>query len=79
LSALLPTFKSKGFSTLAIVNPRMHPIEDLEAILGIFDGEIRVVEKETPQGTKRTLKIRRLHNQKYLENEVVLSKEKISE
>ena len=79
VSALLPTFKSKGFSTLAVVNPRMHPIEDLEAILGVFDGEIRVTEKETPQGTKQMLKIRRLHNQKYLENEIALTKEKVSE
>ena len=56
----------------------MHPQEEFEAILGVFDGEIRVTEKETPEGTKQTLKIRKLINQKYLDNEAVLSKEKLA-
>jgi len=77
LSALLPTLKSKGFSTLAVVNPRMHPIEEVEAILGVFDGEIRVTEKETSEGVRQALKIRRLYNQKFLEDEIFLTKKKL--
>ena len=79
LSALLPTLKSKGFTALAIVDPHMHPPEEVQAILGLFDGEIRVFEKETPQGAKQTLRIRKLLNQKYLENEIVLTKERLFE
>jgi tetratricopeptide (TPR) repeat protein/KaiC/GvpD/RAD55 family RecA-like ATPase len=78
LSALLPTLKSKGFTTLAVVDPSMHPAEELQAILGVFDGEIRVTEKETPEGTKHVLKIRKLINQKYLDNEIIVSKEKLA-
>jgi tetratricopeptide (TPR) repeat protein/KaiC/GvpD/RAD55 family RecA-like ATPase len=78
LSALLPTLKLKGFTILAVVDPSMHPSDELQAILGVFDGEIRVTEKETPGGTKQTLKIRKLINQKYLDNEVVLRKEKLA-
>ena len=78
LSALLPTLKSKGFTTLAFVDPSMHPPEELQAILGVFDGEIRVTEKETPEGTKHVLKIRKLINQKYLDNEIIVSKEKLA-
>lgn len=77
LSGLLPTLKSKGFATLAVVNPQMHPQEEVHAILGLFEGEIRVSEKETPKGTEKILRIRKLYNQKYLENELALTREKL--
>jgi hypothetical protein len=57
----------------------MHPAEELQAILGVFDGEIRVSEKETPEGTKQTLKIRKLINQKYSDKEIILNKEALSD
>jgi KaiC/GvpD/RAD55 family RecA-like ATPase len=78
LNALLPTLKSKGFTILAVVDPQMHPAEEVQAILSLFDGEIRISEKETPEGTRQTLKIRKLYNQKYLDSEIVLTKEKLS-
>jgi len=78
LSALLQDLKSRGFSTLAVIDPQMHPSEELQAILGVFDGEMRIIEKETPEGTRQALKIRRLYNQEYLETESVLAKEKLS-
>jgi len=78
LSALLPTLKSKGFTILAVVDPQMHPAEELQAVLGVFDGEIRVTEKETPEGIRQTLRVRKLFNQKYLEKEIDLTKESLS-
>ena len=75
LSALLPTLKSKGFTILAVVDPQMHPPEETQAVLGLFDGEIAIYEKETPKGTERFLKIRRLSNQKYLKDETLLAEE----
>ena len=75
LSALLPTLRANGFTTLAVVDPQIHPTEELQAVLSVFDGEIRITEKETPQGAKQTLKIRKLINQKYSDKEIVLSKE----
>jgi KaiC/GvpD/RAD55 family RecA-like ATPase/tetratricopeptide (TPR) repeat protein len=77
LSALLPTLKLKGFTILAVVDPSMHPSEELQAVLGVFDGEIRITEEETPEGTKQILKIRKLINQKYLDNEAVITKERL--
>jgi KaiC/GvpD/RAD55 family RecA-like ATPase len=76
LSELLPMLRAKGFTSLAVVDPNMHAAEDVEAILSVFEGEIRVSEKETPEGTKQTLKIHKLHEQKYMENEITLTKEK---
>jgi len=78
LNALLPTLKSEGFTILAVVDPQMHPTEELQAVLSVFDGEIRVTEKETPEGVRQTLRVRKLVNQKYLEKEIALTKEKLS-
>jgi KaiC/GvpD/RAD55 family RecA-like ATPase len=75
LSALLPTLKSKGFTILAVVDRQMHPPEETQAVLGLFDGEISIYEKETEKGTERFLKIRRLSNQKYLKDEIRLTEE----
>jgi len=72
LNSLLQDLKSKGFATLAVVNPRMHSAEELEAILGVFDGEIRLGEKQTAEGTVKTLKVLRLQGQDYLKNEATL-------
>jgi KaiC/GvpD/RAD55 family RecA-like ATPase len=76
LSALLPTLKSNGFTILAVVDLQMHPPEETQAVLGLFDGEIRVTERETSNGAQKFLKIRKLLNQKYQENEIALTKEK---
>jgi tetratricopeptide (TPR) repeat protein len=71
LSALLQTFKSKGFTILATINPQMHQPEESQAIKSLFDGEIEIFEKTTT----KTLKVRRLSNQRYLEEELPLKKE----
>ncbi len=73
LSALIPTLKSKGFTVLAVINPQMHPPEESQAIRSLFDGEIEVAEK----GQEKTMRIRRLINQRYLEEEESLTKEKL--
>jgi hypothetical protein len=57
------------------MNPQMHPLQELQAILDLFDGEINVYEKETEKGLQKFLKIRKMSNQKYLENELPLKKE----
>ena len=77
LSGLLADLKSKCFTTLAIVNPQMHPPEEVHAILGLFDGEIRISERETDRGLEKTLRIRKLYNQKYIENELIVTRHRI--
>ena len=79
LSSLLPTLKGKSFTTLAVVDPQMHPAEEIQAILALFNGEMRVSERETARGTEKVLRIRKLSGQKYVENEIVLNKEKLAQ
>jgi hypothetical protein len=55
----------------------MHPPEEVQAILGLFEGEIRVSERETEKGVEKILRVRKLYNQRYLENELTLTREKL--
>jgi serine/threonine protein kinase/tetratricopeptide (TPR) repeat protein len=71
LTGLIPELKSKGFTTLAVMNPHMHSPEEVHAILGLFDGEINIYEKETEKGLEKFLRTKKMHNQEYLEREPI--------
>jgi tetratricopeptide (TPR) repeat protein/KaiC/GvpD/RAD55 family RecA-like ATPase len=71
LTGLIPELQSEGFTTLAVIDPQMHPPEELHAILGLFDGEIKIYEK----GAEQFLRVKRMSNQKYLDDELLLKKE----
>ncbi len=75
LTELLTQLRSAGFTTLAVVDPLMHPSEQLHAVLGLFDGEIIIREAETDKGSARFLKIKRMSNQKYVRDEIRLTEE----
>ncbi|MGD0029463.1 MAG: tetratricopeptide repeat protein [Candidatus Bathyarchaeia archaeon] len=77
LTALLPELRSAGFTTLAVVDPRMHPSEELYSILGLFEGEIDIYEKETEKGAGKFLRIKKMSNHKYLEKDLFLKKEEL--
>ena len=76
LAGLIPDLRSKGFTTLAVMNPLMHPSEEVHAILGLFEGEINIYEKESEKGLEKFLKIRKMYNQRYLESKLPLRREK---
>jgi KaiC/GvpD/RAD55 family RecA-like ATPase len=71
LADLIPELKSNGFTTLAVLNPQMHPPEEVQAILEIFEGEISIHEKE---GLRKSIKIKKMYNQKYLDCDLPLEK-----
>jgi hypothetical protein len=66
LTGLIPEFKSRGFTTLAVMNRQMHPPEEVHAILGLFDGEVEICKKETG----KFLRIEKMYNQKYVAGEL---------
>jgi hypothetical protein len=67
--------RSAGFTTLAVIDPQMHPLDELHAIIGLFEGEINLYEKETEKGSEKFLKIRKMPNQRYLKDELLLKAE----
>jgi tetratricopeptide (TPR) repeat protein/KaiC/GvpD/RAD55 family RecA-like ATPase len=74
LSSLIPELRSEGFTMLALMNPEMHSPQEARAVLDLFDGEINIYEKQTEKGSERSLKVKRMSDQKYLENEILLTK-----
>ena len=72
LTGLLTELKSKGFTMLAIMNPHMHSPQEVHAILGLFEGEIGIYEKETMRGSETFMKIRKMYNQNYMEDKIPL-------
>jgi tetratricopeptide (TPR) repeat protein/KaiC/GvpD/RAD55 family RecA-like ATPase len=79
LNALIPELKSKGFTTLAVINPQMHPPEEVQAVLDLFEGEFNIYEKKTKKGLEKFLKIKRMYNRKYSKSELLLREEKLQE
>ncbi len=77
LTGLIPDLRSRGFTALAVMNPYMHSSEEVHAILGLFDGEINIYEKETTKGLEKFIKVKKMYNQRYLENELPLRKERL--
>jgi len=77
LTELVTELRARGFTTLAVMNPLMHPPQDVQAILGLFEGEIALKDKTTEKGSQKFLKINRMYNQIYLENELPIKKEKL--
>lgn len=77
LTGLIPQLKAKGFTTLAVMNPQMHSPQEVHAILGLFEGETNIYEKESEKGLEKFLKIRKMYNQRYLESKLPLRKEKL--
>jgi tetratricopeptide (TPR) repeat protein/KaiC/GvpD/RAD55 family RecA-like ATPase len=71
LTGLISELRSNGFTTLTIMDPEMHSPQEVRAVLDLFDGEINIYEKEAEQ----FLKIKRMSNQAYLEDELLLTKE----
>jgi tetratricopeptide (TPR) repeat protein len=74
LAGLIPELQSEEFTTLAVIDPEMHPPQEVRAVLDLFEGEISIYEKETEKGLGKYLKIKKMTNQKYLENELLLTK-----
>ena len=75
LSALIPGLRSEGFTILAVMDPEMHPPQEVRAVLDLFEGQIDIYEKETEKGSEKSLKIKKMSNQEYLEDELPLKKE----
>jgi hypothetical protein len=74
LSALITKLKSEDFTTLAVMDPEMHSPQEVRAVLDLFEGEISIYEKQTEKSAGKFLKIRRMSDQKYLEDELLLTK-----
>jgi KaiC/GvpD/RAD55 family RecA-like ATPase len=77
LSALIPELKAKAFTTLAIMDPEMHSPQEARAIQDLFEGEISICERDSADGLRRYLRIRKMYGLRYSEKELLLRKESL--
>ena len=75
LDSLLPGLKLRGFTTLAVINPYMHSPEEVQAVLGLFEGEISLYEKESSEEPEKFLRIKKMLNTRYVEHEMPFGRE----
>jgi len=72
---LLVRMKARGFTILAVLNPRMHPPEDAQAMLELFDGHIAIEERASDVGPKRSATVRMMYACEYDRSEVLLDRD----
>ena len=73
ITELTTDLSSKGFTMLAVMDTNMHPPHQANAVTNSFDGEISLSQSEDPTECKKTLRIKRLKNQKYLKNSTCMT------
>lgn len=74
ISELITDLGSKGFTMLATLDLGMHPADQSNAILYLFDGEISLYETEDPLECKKSIRIKKLRNKDYIKNLICLTK-----
>ena len=72
ISGLITNLGAKGFTMLAVINPRMHSSEELYAVLDLFDGEISILQSDDPLDCKKSILVKKLRNQDYIKNSICL-------
>ena len=72
ISELITDLGSKGFTILAIMNPTMHPVDQVNAILDVFDGEISILQSDDQLECKKSILVKKLRNQDYVKNPICL-------
>ena len=73
LNELLERLRSKGITTLAILNPYMHNSEETQAAADLFDGNIDVLEKSVEGKPTKFLQIKWMHGIEVDEKELPLT------
>ena len=72
LSETISYLNSRGFIILLVINPLMHPPEQLHAILDLLDGEISIDHVKTSVGPKKFLQIMNLRKKEFNKNPIAL-------
>ncbi|MEM4250604.1 MAG: DNRLRE domain-containing protein [Candidatus Bathyarchaeia archaeon] len=57
--------KSKSVTMLAIVDSQMHSSEDLESVVGLFDGQISLWEETRAGAVQKLIRVRRMYRERY--------------
>jgi KaiC/GvpD/RAD55 family RecA-like ATPase/tetratricopeptide (TPR) repeat protein len=70
ISELITDLALKGFTLLAIMDPSMHPTEQSNAVINLFDGEIELTQTGDPLECKKSIRIKKLRNKDFIRNSI---------
>jgi len=73
MSGPITDLGSKGFTLLAVMDPKEHPTDQATTVLNLFDGEIELTQTEDPLECKKSIRIKKLRNQDYIKNPICLT------
>jgi KaiC/GvpD/RAD55 family RecA-like ATPase len=73
ISGLITNYGAKGFTILAIMDPSMHPSDQANAVINLFDGEINITQSDDPLDCKKSILVKKLRNQDYIKNPICLT------
>ncbi|MEJ2242730.1 MAG: ATPase domain-containing protein, partial [Candidatus Bathyarchaeota archaeon] len=74
ISELITDLSSTGFTMLAVMDPNMHPPDQANAVINLFDGEINITQSSDPLDCKKSIFVKKLRNQDYIKNPICLIK-----
>ena len=72
ISGLITDLGAKGFTMLAVMDPKEHPPDQATTVLNLFDGEISILQSDDPLDCKKSILVKKLRNQDYIKNPICL-------
>ena len=72
ISELIRDLGDKGFTMLGVVDPSIHPTDQANAIINLFDGEINITQSTDPLDCRKSILVKKLRNQDYIKNPICL-------
>ena len=73
IAEMITDYCSKGFTMLAVMDPKEHPTDQATTVLNLYDGEIEIIQTEDPLECKKSIRIKKLRNQDYIKNPICLT------
>jgi len=73
ISELITDLGSKGFTMLAVMDPKEHPPDQATTVINLFDGEISLTITKDPLECKKSIRVEKLRNQDYIKNPICLT------
>lgn len=77
LSDFLSKREAGGFTVLATLDPSIAQKEDIQTIVGVFDGVIEIYERQLQERSRRFLVIKKMYGRDYSESELMLDKQQL--
>ena len=77
LMDILARAKTSRMTTLATLNTRMHPPEEAQTVIELFDGHIELHEEDVVTRGAKMIRVKKLGGQKFIEKDLLVEKENI--